>query len=73
MNAAMAGRLRFIEFLLAQYGHVNRSAIEDYFGLSTPQASADLKLYAAHAPGNMHYSASMRRYETTPAFKRYFP
>lgn len=73
MNAAMAARLRFIEFLLAQYGHVNRSAIEDFYGLSTPQASADLQLYARHAPGNMHYSASMERYETTPAFKRYFP
>jgi hypothetical protein len=36
---AVEQRLRLIDFLVAQYGHVNRSALCDYFGISEQQAS----------------------------------
>ena len=34
MRYAIEQRLRLIDFLLHQYGSVNRSALEDYFGVS---------------------------------------
>lgn len=36
MQYAIEQHLRLLDFLLAQYGTVNRSSLEDYFGISTP-------------------------------------
>lgn len=69
MNYAAEQRIRFIDFLLSQYGYINRSALENYFGISTPQASADIKLYQDTAPENIVYCSSAKRYESTPHFK----
>jgi hypothetical protein len=66
-------RFQFIEFLLAHYGTVNRSAIVDYFGLSMPQASRDIQNYLALAPGNAVYDASARTYVRGAAFVRVWP
>lgn len=66
-------RLRMIDFLLAQYGHVNRSAIMDFFDISMPQVSLDFQLYQALAPENMAYDLSQRRYVKGPNFKRFYP
>lgn len=65
-------RLRFIEFLLIQYGHVNRSALMRYFGISMPQAALDLKAYRAYAPGNMTYDATGKRYTRADNFARVY-
>lgn len=61
-------RLEFIEFRLFWEGGVNRSDIIDRFGVSVPQASKDLSLYQEHAPGNVVYDKSAKRYITTDGF-----
>jgi hypothetical protein len=73
LSFALAYRLRFIDFCLAEYGTINRSAIVDYFALSTPQASNDLATYAQIAPGNMAYDMSAKTYRKTREFVRAFP
>ncbi|WP_075677655.1 hypothetical protein [Stenotrophomonas sp. TD3] len=71
---AVEQRLRFIDFLLAQYGRVNRSALMDYFGISMPQASIDLQQYLEHAGhGQMRYDASAKAYVRNEEFKRCWP
>lgn len=70
---AVEHRLRFIDFLFHQYGQVNRSAITDYFGVSTPQASNDLGDYLELAPANATYDARAKAYIRTPEFKRVWP
>jgi hypothetical protein len=61
-------RLEFIEFRLFWDGYVNRSDITDRFGVSTPQASADLARYREFAPENIKYDASGKRYLPTDHF-----
>jgi len=61
-------RLEFIEFRLFWEGTINRADIIECFGVSTPQASKDLSLYQARAPGNMLYDASAKRYVAADAF-----
>lgn len=70
---AVEQRYRFIDFLLSQYGHVNRSALMDYYGISVVSASADLAGYEELVPGQMTYNVRTKRYEVTPEFKRYYP
>jgi hypothetical protein len=70
---AIEYRLRFVDFLLAQYGTVNRSALVDYFGISVVQASNDFALYMRIAPRNMVYDMSSKTYQRTPKFKRLYP
>ena len=70
MRYAIEQRLRMIDFLLNQYGSVNRSALEDYFGISTPQASADIAEYLRLAPSNAAYDKGRKTYTRTSAFKR---
>ncbi len=67
---AIEQRLRLIDFLLAQYGYVNRSALLDYYGISMPQASADIGAYLAETPYNAVYNGTTKRYERTDNFKR---
>jgi hypothetical protein len=57
-------RLEFIEFRLFWEGRVNRSDIIEVFGVSVPQGSKDLALYQEHAPGNVEYHKSAKRYAT---------
>jgi hypothetical protein len=70
---AVEQRLRFIDFLLAQYGTVNRSALVDYFGISEPCATRDLREYQRLAPNNARYSLSSRTYERLATFQRLWP
>ncbi len=62
-------RLEFIEFRLFWDGWVNRSDITERFGVSTPQASADLTQYRELAPENIRYDASGKRYLLTESFR----
>jgi hypothetical protein len=72
MNQNMQGRLRFIDFLLTSYGHVNRSAITNFYGLSMAQASLDIRAYMEQAPGNVEYDKTMKTYRVTARYKRVF-
>lgn len=65
-------RLEFIEFRLFWEGGVNRSDIVDEFGVSVPQASKDLSLYQEHAPENIEYDRSQKRYFASDRFEPAF-
>ncbi len=72
MRYAVLRRLRFIDFLLATYGYIRRSMLMDYYGISMPQASRDIKEYKGLAPNNIEYSKTDKVYKKTKAFKRLF-
>lgn len=61
-------RFEFIEFRLYWEGKINRSDIQNFFGISTAQASNDLKQYQEHAPGNVEYNKSEKFYFPSPIF-----
>jgi hypothetical protein len=65
-------RLEFIDFRLFWEGRVNRSDLIDYFGVSVPQASADLTLYQAYAKNNAIYDKNLKTYVAGPRFKPVF-
>ena len=65
-------RLEFIEFRLYWEGGVRRGDITEKFGVSTPQASADLGLYQQLAPNNLVYDSSEKRYVSTEHFQPLF-
>ena len=74
MRWGVEKRLTFIEFRLFWEGGINRADIVEQFGVSVPQASKDLRLYADNAPGNLVYDKSEKRYlaaaEFAPVFLR---
>lgn len=55
-------RLAFIETLAYWRGWIRRGDISARFGLSTPQASADLAEYQRLHPANLTYDKSQKRY-----------
>jgi predicted DNA-binding transcriptional regulator YafY len=61
-------RLEFIEFRAFWQGAVNRSDLSSEFGISVPQASADIGAYQKLAPGNLVYDSSKKRYVSAPGF-----
>lgn len=61
--------MHFIDVMLMNYGLLNRAALMDYFGISVPQASADIKAYLAAAPGNMAYDQSAKAYRVCDTFQ----
>jgi hypothetical protein len=73
MPYAKGQRMRMIDFLLAQYGTINRAALMDFFGISMPQASDDFATYNQLAPRNMAYDASAKTWRRTDNFKRLYP
>lgn len=70
MKYAVEQRLRFLDFLFSHYGTANRIALEDYFGISTPQATKDFAQYMQMAPDNIRYCTSEKVYRRNPEFKR---
>lgn len=66
-------RRRFVDFLLAEYGHVNRSALVDWFGVSMPQASRDIGDYLKVAPANAVYDKTAKTYVRGHEFERLYP
>lgn len=70
LSYAVEQRLRLIDFLLAQYGHVKRAALMDYFGVGEATATRDFGVYHEIAPGNMALNPSDKTYYRTNAFVR---
>lgn len=65
-------RLSFIDFRLYWEGRINRKDLIDFFGISVPQASADLAKYQKEAPENIDYDKSGKFYFATKKFKPVF-
>lgn len=61
-------RLEFIEFRVYWEGGIRRADLTATFGVSVPQASADLSLYQEQAPGNIVYDSSEKKYIATEGF-----
>jgi predicted DNA-binding transcriptional regulator YafY len=62
-------RLEFIDFRLLWEGRVNRSDLTSHFGISVPQASADLAKYQELSPSNMTYDKQQRTYVALESFR----
>lgn len=69
MRWSAGRRLEFIDFRLYWEGRINRKDLQDYFNISVPQASSDLKAYQEQAPQNIQYDKSGKFYSATPKFK----
>ncbi len=68
---AVEQRLRFIDCLVAHYGSVSRAVLIDYFGISMPQATNDIRTYIDEcAPDNIVYDLRAKKYVRTANFKR---
>jgi hypothetical protein len=62
-------RLEFIEFRLFWEGALNRSDLCERFGISVPQASADLTLYQSLVPNGVRYDKTRKTYVPTENFE----
>ncbi|AIA73211.1 MULTISPECIES: WYL domain-containing protein [Pectobacterium] len=66
-------RLQFIDFRLRWSGHINRTDLTSFFGLSIPQASLDIAKYLELAPDNLVYDRRTKTYTATPTFSAVYP
>ena len=72
MNYAVKQRLRLIDFLLKHHGTVGRAELTDFFGISEPQATRDIKEYSKFAPRNALYNKHNRQWVRADTFKSAF-
>lgn len=68
-NWGQRRRLAFIEFRLQWERRVNRAHIQQFFGISAPQATNDLREYAELQGEGMTYDPRERAYRPTSSFK----
>ena len=59
---AVIVRLMWIDGVIDNDGEINRSEISQAFGISTPQASLDLRRYMELNPGRIAYDVRGKRY-----------
>lgn len=65
MNWFADHRQGWIAEMLAVYGFINRQHLERKFGISRPQASADLQTYLRTHPDRVRYDTSRKAYVAT--------
>ena len=63
MNWFVLQRQEWIAETLRVFGFINREHIERKFGVSTPQASMDLRDFQDKYPFSIVYNKSAKRYE----------
>jgi WYL domain len=68
----LKSRFELIEWKAYWTGRINRGDLEEAFGVSTPQASLDLRAYDAAAPGNITYNSTEKAYLPTAGFEPKF-
>lgn len=61
-NWSQDRRFKFIDYRLSWDGRIRRTDLTDFFGISLPQASADLAKYSEAAPSNISYDLSQKCY-----------
>ncbi|MBR0660473.1 WYL domain-containing protein [Neoroseomonas oryzicola] len=72
MRHGARARLRFLDEQAFWEGRVNRADLMERFGVSVPQATADLGKYQELAPGNLLYDRHAKAYLTTDGFQPVF-
>lgn len=65
-------RLEYIEFHVYWEGPLARKHLAETFGISLVQATKDLSLYKKHAPDNLEFDPSTKRYGLSDFFKPQF-
>ncbi|MBW2644578.1 MAG: hypothetical protein JRE23_00110 [Deltaproteobacteria bacterium] len=70
MKYAIEQRLRMIDFLLGEYGYVNRGAIMDFFGIGPATATRDFTAYKKLQPGMVVYDGGNKAYYRTQTFQK---
>lgn len=65
---AVQRRFEFIEWKAFWDGGVRRESLENAFGISTPQASVDLRHYQEAAPRNLEYDKQAKAYVAASRF-----
>ena len=68
MQWSVQKRMEFIEARLYWDGKLSRKDLIDFFGISVPQATKDIKKYSAIAPKNIKYDSSAKQYKATKNF-----
>lgn len=63
MNWFTDRRQEWIAETIHIFGFINREHLERKFGISTPQASHDLRTFQKEHPDLVIYNASAKRYE----------
>lgn len=61
-------RIEFIETRLYWEGKISRKDLIDYFDISIPQATKDIKTYMDEAPQNIEYDTSAKQYIAPAGF-----
>ena len=61
-------RIEFIEARLYWEGKISRKDLTEFFGISDPQATKDIREYIAIATENIQYDSSAKQYVATPNF-----
>ncbi len=72
VSYAVEQRLRFIDFIVDEYGRFNRSTVMRFFGVSQVTATRDIKQYQESAPLNINYSLSKRAYFKSDTFEKVY-
>ncbi|MBU1333333.1 MAG: WYL domain-containing protein [Alphaproteobacteria bacterium] len=67
-----AKRFEFMEWRLFWTDRLNRKDLELEFGISTPQASIDLRNYQEVAPNNLAYDSTLKSYVRAEKFEPVF-
>lgn len=62
MRWSVQKRLEFLETRLLWQDRISRGDLVDFFDISTPQATKDLKMYQEKAPANLYYDKSVKQY-----------
>lgn len=68
-NWSQDRRFKFIDYRLCWDGRIRRTDLTDFFGISLPQASADLARYSEAAPVNLSYDLSQKCYVRASGFR----
>jgi len=72
LSYAQQQRLAYIDFKLYFTGSVTRADIVQHFKLGVSAATRDINLYKEHAPKNMAYDNTQKKYFLTNSFKPLF-
>lgn len=62
-------RIAWIKESVEIFGYVNREHVMKKFGVSTPQASVDIREVMRRWPDLMEYDTSLKRYVDTAAIR----
>ncbi len=68
MRLGVRKRMEFIEARLYWEGRISRKDLVDFFEISIPQATKDIKEYSEKAPDNIRYDQSVKHYIATENF-----